>query len=255
MQEKKKIKLPSFLILIFLFTITTIGAYYYSEYKKDKGYISYAKFLGETFGNKSAISDYVNIPVKGKLNDDIFFSEDAAVEIFSESSGGWTIFSLEKEYSNLYKYEEFNSNGMGYKLPEFEIVEKTSQTFPYEKHLTREYNNRPSIADSYKSAFDKIFFDYKDNYESKSIKKMNKFENKISKFYNLEITEKGEGIRPRLSNKSTTIYYKSSFKTYEVKLLDDVYQQYLIINLLIAIGISLIIYLLWKFGKRITFAK
>jgi hypothetical protein len=253
MQEKKKIKLPSFLILIFLCATTTIGAYYYSEYKKDEGNKSYVKFLGKTFGNKSALSDFVNIPVKGDLKN-AYFSEDVA-EFFTESSGGWTIFSLEKEYSNLYKYEEFNSDGMGYRLPEFEIVEKTSQTFPYESFLTREYNNRPSIADSYKSAFDKIFFDYKDYYEAKSIKKMNKFENKISEFYKLEITEKGEGIRPRLSNESSIIYYKSSFKTYEVKLLEDVYQQYLIINLIIAIAISLIIYLVWKFGKRITFAK
>lgn len=272
--DKKKIKIPAIFILLLLLIVSSTIAYYITEYNRKSDYKLLKDKISKVFEGKTEISDYSKSSVKGNLDkakyyDEIWGSlttkkddEDKELyEIFQFKSGGWTIYSLtDLNLGYRYKYEEHNSTNMGFKVPEYikSGGEMISGIYPIEYFPSyKSPTYRGTVQEAYNGSMKFLSVDRDNNsYLAGSLNKINSFNRISTKYYNISESESWKGLgEGNIFTKSWIVWYKTNGKHFDIVRDKEQYNIALITNISIAVGLSLLIFLIWKYGNRISIGK
>ncbi|MDX1828891.1 MAG: DUF4339 domain-containing protein [Lutibacter sp.] len=275
--EKRKIKIPSFIIFLFIATIASTIAYYISERIKEKDLQLIKQNVNDIFNGKDEICDFTKTGVKGdlKLNPgkhtldwlSYFYKNDnedkELYEMFICESGGWTVLTLTK-LNNGYKYVESYSTDMGFKVPESTYTPGTNYGYGVKTSGYSLPTYRGTVQNAYNEAMNYISVEKENkSYLAGVYNKIMTFGELNSEFHSVNNVEpskySSESVFAKswesmgeasVFNKKWIVWYKSKGKHYEIVLNEEKYKKRLIINLSIALGITLLIFLIWKISKR-----
>lgn len=270
----KKIKIPKVIIFFLMLALSSTVAFYITEYNRKSDYKLLKDKINSVFGNKTQVSDYSKYSVKGQLEKAKYYDEiwgklntkkdnedKELYEFFKPYSGGWTVYTLtDLNLGYKYRYEEHISTDMGFKVPEFTESggEKISGTYPtlyYPIYKNPTY--RGTVQEAYNESvkFLSVGKD-KNSYVANSFNKINNFKYLSSKYYSISQSESWNGMgEGNVFNKNWIVWYKSKSKHFEIIRNTESYNNSLIINLLIGGVASILIYLIWKYGNRISFER
>lgn len=272
-KEKKPIKIPSFLVLLFLAILSSGIAYYLSEETKKTDLKNLNEQIDDVFNGKDEICDFLKSGVVGELyrpkdkvnffNNTITDNEGKEVyEIFQCEYGGWTVVSLAR-VNNGFTYQFNSSRNMAFKVPESTYTAGTDYGYGYStpgyslptyrgsvknaynesmKYISVEKENKSYLAGSYSKiqTFDELSSDY--HYVA------NVYPTKYSA---LSKSKSWKGVgETYVYNENWIVWYKASGKHYEIVLDKDRYYEKLGKNILIGLGISLLLFLVWKNSYR-----
>lgn len=264
----KKIKIPKILILLLLLIISSTIAYYITEYDRKSDYKLLKDKINSVFEGKTQIRDYSKYSVKGKLEKAKYYDEiwgklitkkdnedKELYEIFKSKTGGWTVYTLtDLNLGYRYKYEESNSRNMGFKVPEFIASDREiTQYFP--NHKTPTY--RGTVQEAYNEAMKFLSIEKDDNsYVPGSFNKINNFTRISTKYYYISESEAWKGLgEGNVFNRNWIVWYKTNGKHFDIVRDKEKYNIALITNILIGVGLSILIFLIWKYGNRISIGK
>jgi hypothetical protein len=249
--------------------IGSICSYYYSDYKRKQDYKDYKVFLKKTFNGKSKLVDKLSKKVTSEESGESLFSNKRVDEnneevnqTFYLKKGGWSIFVLKADYSNEFEYIENESMDMSFKVPEKRLEKyRRYSTILGEEIDDYKYvsTNRGTVQEVYNSKLEYLINKFgKENYIPDSYEKMRRFFNKISDFYFLELSEKTKSIdsykyQSSVFNSKSILWYKTSTETWRINLNKDEYNYFLGKNLIIGNIIAILLFLFWKYGRRIEF--
>ncbi|WP_420287286.1 hypothetical protein VT569_05120 [Flavobacterium psychrophilum] len=270
-QNKKKLNITNFLVLLFLILSASGIAYFLTEEHKKRDFQKLEERVNDIFAGKDEICDYTKSGVKGELKkpSDFFLSskkdneDNELYEYYSCESGGWTVYTL-KKLNYGYDLIESSSTNMGFKVPESTYRAGTDFGYGYSTPGYSIPTYRGSVQNAYNEAMEYISVEKEDkSYVAGSYNRIITFDELYSdlhyidnihptKYTSASVNSKswenlGEAY---VFNKNWIVWYKQSGKHYEIVLDKDEYLKKLLVNLGIGIVTAILAFLLWKYSLK-----
>lgn len=270
-QNKKKLNITNFLILLFLILSASGIAYFLTEEHKKKDFQKLEEKVNDVFAGKEEICDYTKSGVKGELKkpSDIFLfskkdnEDNELYEYYYCESGGWTVYTL-KKLNFGYDLIESSSTNMGFKVPESTYRAGTDYGYGYSTPGYSIPTYRGSVQNAYNEAMEYISVEKEDkSYVAGSYNRIIKFDELYSDLHYIDnihptrytsasVNSKSwESLgEASVFNKDWIVWYKQSGRHFEIVLDKDEYLKKLLINLGIGIVIAILAFILWKYSLK-----
>jgi hypothetical protein len=268
--EPQKIKIPSFLFLIFFLGLCVLLSYFYTTNKKESDLKIINSKIEDVFNGKDEICDYQKDGVRGKLQEPTLFTPqdnegNSLVEFFECESGGWTVLSL-KKVINGFEYINNYSTNMGFKVVESNYKPGVDLGYGYTTQGYSIPTYRGTVQNAYKEAMEYISVEKENKpYVAGSYSKIKTFDELTTDFYtisNVEPTKYSDGTvnsktwesmgEASVFNKNWIVWYKRSGKHYEIIELKNVFNKLWLKYSVISGLIATLLYFLIKYRKKIA---
>jgi preprotein translocase subunit YajC len=271
LQNKKKLNITNFLVLLFLILSVSGIAYFLTEEHKKKDFQKLEEKVNDIFAGKEEICDYTNSGVKGELikpSDYFYFDkkdneDNELYEFYSLESGGWSVYTL-KKLNYGYDLIKNSSTNMGFKVPESTYRAGTDYGYDISTPGYSIPTYRGSVQNAYNEAMEYISVKKEDkSYVAGSYNRIISFNELYSdlhyidnihptKYTSASVNSKSwESIgESYVFNKNWIVWYNENGSHFEIVLDKDKYLKKLLINLGTGIVIAILAFILWKYSLK-----
>ena len=245
-----------------------IGVYFYTEKQVEKDYEKFLNDIDYIFNEETEIADYKEYKLRGKLIDmrssessfrKVFDSNNLykyeIVELYECKSGGWNFYHLEKISKGVFKETTYRSTDMGFRVPESEYIPAKVNEYGIVRDSYYRSNNRGTVSSAYENAKQYILKNKINNYEKGSFSRISSILDIESKFHRCYTESDGQGeIENEIYDDKTVVGYKQNSIYIKAMFVNEAYEEELVKNLGIGLGISIIfsvlILLIFKLLKK-----